>query len=55
MGANIFDLITVTRKSRPYKVMTIKAASKEMVLNGSKVVFSIKKYASEKPQKKGKK
>ena len=44
MGADIFDLIGVTRKSKPYKIETIRSACKEMVLNGSKDVFSPETY-----------
>lgn len=44
MGADIFDLIGITRKSRSYKTETIRAACKEMVLNGSKEFFSPKAY-----------
>ncbi len=44
MGADVFDLIGVTRKSRAYKMETIRAACKEMILNGSKEFFSPEKY-----------
>lgn len=47
MNANIFDLISITRKSKQYKMETIRACAKEMVLNGSTVVFSMDSY--EKP------
>jgi multimeric flavodoxin WrbA len=44
MGADIFDLIGVTRRSRAYKIETIRAACKEMVLNGSKEVSKPETY-----------
>ena len=44
MGADVFDLIAVTRKTRPYKIDTIRACAKEMALNGSKTVFSPESY-----------
>ena len=52
MGANIFDLISITRKSKSYKIALIRTAAKEMVLNGSKTVFSPQSYAKKQPSKK---
>ena len=44
MGADIFDLIAVTRKTRPYKIDMIRACAREMVLYGSKNSFSAESY-----------
>lgn len=53
MGTNIFDLITITRKSRPYKLEAIKACVKEMAVNGMKEYFSPQTY-TQKPSGSGK-